>query len=297
MQTINKNYLGVFLLLLLLAGSEPTHAQDKKTLNLSLAYYLTNNNTPYLVVTTKAKTDGKFQPVKGMEVKLFLDKDTTGHFIGKIITNNKGQAAVSIPPSLKSVWDANAKHTFLAISAANKEFDETSTDLSPNKARIILDTADDKNITATVTEFKDSAWAPVKGLELKIGVKRLCADLPVSDEQSFTTDSLGHVKAEFKKVGLPGDAKGNIILVARVEDNDQFGNLRVEKTVPWGTKFVPDTNFFVRALWGTRFRTPLWLLFMAYSIVFSVWGILIYLIALLIKVKKIGKEGITTLKH
>ena len=127
-------------------------------------------------------------------------------------------------------------------------------------------------------------------MELKIAVKRLDADLSVNETASFTTDSTGQASADFKRDSIPGDLQGNIILVAKVEDNDQYGNLLVEKTVPWGSKFVPNNNFDRRTLFATRDKTPFWLMFMAYSIVFTVWGILISLILSIFKIKKIGEQ-------
>ena len=79
------------------------------------------------------------------------------------------------------------------------------------------------------------------------------------------------------------------MLVAKVEDNEQYGNLIIEKTVPWGIATRVDNSFFnQRTLWSTRFRTPWWLLFMAYSIVIAVWGTIIYLVLQIVKIKKLG---------
>jgi hypothetical protein len=125
---------------------------------------------------------------------------------------------------------------------------------------------------------------------MKIGIKRLGADLQTGDEQSYTTDSLGRVRGEFKKTGMSGDAAGNIILVAKVEDNDQYGNLRIEKAIPWGVKFVANKDFFHRALWASQFHSPVWLVLIAYFILITVWGTLIYLVFLLIKIRKLGRE-------
>lgn len=292
--------IGISALCILFLGFIPgrTHAQDKSPLVVNLAYY-SSNTLPYLQLTAKTKVDGKFQPVNGIEVKLYLDKDAAGKgvgFIGKVVTNEKGKAGCDIPPALSQVWKASPNHTFIATTDKTKQFDETNTEISIAKARITIDTADDKNVTATFNEFKNGNWVAVKGVEMKLGVKRLGGDLQIGEEQSYTTDSLGQIKGEFKKLGLPGDAKGNIMLVAKVEDNDQYGNLRIEKSIPWGKAFVPETDFFHRALWASRFHSPLWLLVMAYSTVIAVWGTIIYLIFLLIKIKKLGKEEEEALK-
>ena len=90
---------------------------------------------------------------------------------------------------------------------------------------------------------------------------------------------------------MPGDEKGNLLLVAKVEDNDSYGNLVTERSVPWGTSVKADNSFFdLRTLWTTRFRTPYWLLIIAYSIVIGVWGSIFYLVKQMLRVKKMGRE-------
>ncbi len=274
----------------------PVKAQEaeKSPLKITLSYFTNNNELPYLTIVAKSKIDGKFQPVSGSEINLYLDKDASGKgigFIGKVTTDEKGKAATNIPPALEKIWKSSPNHTFIAITDKTKQFDETNTELSIAKARIIIDTADDKNVTATLCEYKENNWVPVKGVDIKLGIKRLGGDLQIGEEQSYTTDSTGKVKGEFKKIGIPGNETGNIVLVAKVEDNDQYGNLRIEKSVPWGAKFVANKDFFQKtALWASRFHSPIWLLFLAYSIVIVVWGTLIYLVMLIIKIKKLGKE-------
>ena len=117
-------------------------------------------------------------------------------------------------------------------------------------------------------------------------------------EEGYTTDSLGQINAEFKVDSLPAvDAKGNIIIVAKTEDNELFGNVSMEKTIPWGKYYTTESNFGKRSLWATRDRTPLWLLFMAYSIIAIVWGVIIYLIVQIIKIKNLSKETMSSADH
>jgi hypothetical protein len=282
---------------IMVAGLVPVSvkAQDaeKSPLVVTISYFSSDNSLQYLTVNAKSKVSGKFQPVKGTAIKLYLNKDSSGKgvgLIGTLVTNEKGKAGTNIPPSLEQIWKSSPNHTFIAVTDKAKDFDETSTELSIAKSRITIDTADDKNVTATVSEFKGNEWVGVKGVDVKLGIERLGGDLQIGDDQSYTTDSLGHVKGEFKKIGIPGDEAGNIVLVAKVEDNDQFGNLRIEKSAPWGVKFVPNRDFFHRALWASRFHSPVWLVFIAYSIIIAVWGTLIYLVFLIIKIKKLGKQ-------
>ncbi|HYM93629.1 MAG TPA: hypothetical protein VET23_05775 [Chitinophagaceae bacterium] len=289
---LNRNLLVIPVLII----SNAAASQDSvsKTPVLNLSYFSSDNKIPYLLVQSKWKISKKFEPAQGIAVKLYLDSvSSTLALNDKVNTGESGEAIVLIPPSLQTAWEAAAKHKFIAEATGNKDFDGISSEVEITKAKIEIDTSTDggtKNITAIVTELQNGKWLPAKGVEMKIGVKRLQSDLKVGDDESYTTDSTGSVKAEFKRDSLPGDDKGNILLVAKVEDNDQYGNLSVKKTVPWGVVIKHKNTFNERSLFATRNKTPIWLLFMAYLIIGIVWGTLIYLIIQLFKIKKLGKE-------
>jgi hypothetical protein len=296
MRRKHKNKIVIAMLAAMLAGSFAAFAQDttKNELVLTVSYFMNNNKMMYLMVNTKTKIDKKFQPVAGMVVNLCLDNDSAGNLIGKVITDEKGLAKAIIPPGLKNTWNNAAAHTFIGKSETTKQFDETTSEAAITKTKIAIDTlagAEARTITVSVSALIGSEWVPAKDVEMKVGVARSGGILSAGDEETYTTDSTGTVNAAFKRDSLPGDEKGNIILAAKVEDNDQYGNLLVEKTVPWGVALKPEKNFFdQRTLWTTRFRTPLWLLFMAYSIVIGVWGTIIYLVWQIVKIKKLGLQ-------
>jgi hypothetical protein len=291
----NKNKIVAAVLALLAASPFSATAQDstKKELVVIIGYFVNNNKVTWLMVNTKAKIDKKFQPVKEVTVNLYLDKDSAANLVGKVTTNENGVAKAIIPPALKAAWEGSPTHTFIGITEANKEFDETKTEANITKTKITIDTlagAETRTIKVSVSAFNGNEWIPAKDVEMKVGISRSAGSiLSAGDEATYTTDSTGTVTVEFKKAQLPGDEKGNIVLVANVEDNDTYGNLVVEKAVPWGVAVKPDNSFFdQRTLWSTRFRTPFWLLFMAYSIVIGVWGTIFYLIIQLVKIKKLG---------
>ena len=115
--------------------------------------------------------------------------------------------------------------------------------------------------------------------------------MKIGEEETYATDSLGTASGEFKLIKLPAaDSKNNIVLVAKTEDNEQYGNLSFEKTVPWGQFVNVESNFDKRSLWGTRDKAPYWLLLIAGSIMAGVWGVIIYLIVQIRRIKKIGKR-------
>jgi hypothetical protein len=288
---MKRNIINHSLLLLAFILGFNAFAQEKKSLSVALSFCTLNNNIPYVAINARAKIDGKLRAVPGITFKVFLDKDSNGNglgLIGSATTNEQGKVALAIPPALSALWTAKPNHDFIATSAATKEFEESSTEISNTKSRLLIDTTDGRTVTATFSEFKDGAWVPMKDVEVKLAVKRQGGDLKIGEEETYTTDSLGQVSGEYKRDSLPGDAKGNIILIAKIEDNETYGSLRVEKNVNWGKPFVYDNNFFHRALWATRFHSPLWLVVIAYSIIAGVWGTVIYLIFIMIRIKKAG---------
>src|SRR5215831_2018485 len=121
----SKNKLAAALVTLFIAGPLSVIAQDstKKELIVNLGYYMRDNKITWLMINTKTKIDKKFQPVRDVTLKLYLDKDVDANLIGKVTTDEKGVAKAIIPPALKTTWDGSATHTFIGVTEANKEFD------------------------------------------------------------------------------------------------------------------------------------------------------------------------------
>ena len=255
---------------------------------VKLQYYNNNNAVQYLILQSELKKNKIFTPQANKLYSIYLDSSNESNLVAKLKTDATGKAKTFIGNSLKPAWDAASSHSFIV-----KEGDEEIiSDFIIHKSRITLDTANIdgvRSITASVSKLEGSEWVPVPDVELKIGIERLGSILSAGDEEAYTTDSTGSISVDLAKTELPGDAKGNYVIAARADDHEVLGNLLIERTVPWGKATVAASGFFdQRTLWSTRFRTPYWLLIMAYSIVIGVWGSLIYLVIQIIKIKKLG---------
>ena len=284
------NYLfPATLLFCLISIVSVAQTAAKNDLLLSLGYFNTNNQTQYLSAKAKTKIDGKFQMVPGINLSFYITNDSSkANLLGTAVTDARGNAYLLIPPAAQAEWKKSVKQSFFAVSTASKLYDESKANVQVAKAKLKIDTAADKKINVIALELKDTTWVPVKGVELKVAVKRMGGDLNVSETQTYTTDSTGTISAEYKRDSLAGDAKGNLVLIAKVEDNDTYGNLSVEQTVPWGNKTEYVSAYDKRTLFARRGHSPIWLELMAYSIVVAVWGVLIYLIGQIRKIKALG---------
>ena len=284
------------IVLLAIPGYMMAQADSTKPgVSVNIHHLIVNNSFQYLLIETKTKIDGRWKPLKGQVLQLYLDSNKAENLITKVQTDSDGKAKAVIPPTLKPVWDAASSHKFIAVTEGTSKEEETTTEAEISKAKILIDTSNTegtRTVDVSFLKLEGDNWAPAKDVDVKIGVKRLGGELKIGDEETYTTDSLGKASGEFKLDSLPGDANGNLILVARVEDNDQFGSLSIEKTVPWGRYFKPAPSFGERALWAARGKAPIWLMLMAYSIIAAVWGVIFYLIVQIIRISKLGKKEI-----
>ena len=293
-----NNHHKLFIIMLFLFGTAVSkiNAQDStaSTTVLSVRYFLLENKIPYVDVSTKKKVGRKFEPVKGIPVNVYFSEAAEKNLLGKIITGINGEGRVALPASFKATWDSLNEFKFVAVSDSSAGVESLSGDVTIKKAILVIDTTSTEGIrtvTAQLKEKNGNEWVAVKEIEMKLGIKRMLGNLTVGDKETYTSDSTGMASAEFKRDSMPGDEKGNLILVARVEDNDNYGNLVVEKSVPWGKSVQAETHFWHRTLWSTGNRAPLWLLFIAYSIVIGVWGTIIFLVLQIVKIKKLGATG------
>lgn len=290
-----NNLLKLFLAFCLLIVSVNMVAQDsvKKELLVDIAYYLPANKLPYILVHTKTKVEKRFLPVKDIKIAGFMDSDSAAHSLGNAVTDENGIAKFMIPSSMKTVWESSPTHSFIATTGATKEFDETRNEISITKSKIEIDTvadAETRSLQVSVFSLSDGSWIPASGVEMKIGVRRAGGILPVSEEETYTSDSAGMVQAEFKREELPGDTAGNLAIVVKIEDNENFGNLEFERVIKWGEPVKSVTPEIGRSLWATRNKAPIWLLVMALGIMAGVWITIVYLISTIFKIKRLGKQ-------
>ncbi len=265
----------------------------KKKAFVALKYYNVENSMQFLTLQCDLKSEKGLEHISKLGAKIYLDDETDeANLIESIKTDQDGRAKIYLPVSFKDKWIASPQHKFIAVTDSIPELGVRNVESEVTIAKLTIDTISDgetKSVTVKLVEKKENNWVPVKDVEIKLGIKRLGSSmLPIGDEPTVTTDSSGTAVAEFTVKSIPGDKSGNIILIARIEDNDVYGNLEASKNVNWGTTFISESNFGKRSLWATGGKTPIWLLSIAGLIVFSVWGTIIYLVFSLINMRKLG---------
>jgi hypothetical protein len=296
-RTIYKSAI-LFMLLCsyssLLVYPQGDSAKGERQSLIYLRYYVINNQVPYLNVQTKNKIGKAFLPQDKVAVSIYLDKDSDAESqVGKVVTNEKGVATVSIPANLAAKWGEEPTHTFFAHADSSNNFDATSEELLVSKSKLELDTSNDgeiRSLKARLFKNENDSLVPMAGVDIRLAVKRLGGYLDIGEEESYTTDSTGNVEGEFNRKDLPGDTLGNLEVVAIVDDNDEVGSLETRLKVPWGVAPNYSSNFGKRSLYATGDRAPVWLMIMAYGSIAAAWAVIIYLLTRIIQIRRLGLQ-------
>ncbi|GHN00536.1 hypothetical protein WSM22_20250 [Cytophagales bacterium WSM2-2] len=290
-----KTPRSAFLLSVILLYSNYIAAQDeKKSIKLDLSYSQINDQPPELRATAKSKNGKKFEPVEGLEVNFFLTEQAQGNLLGKARTNRKGIASLEIPASISSKLDSMSPFKLVASVVESKTFNEKTAEIEITKARINLSLTEAdsvRKLEAKLLALKEGKWVEVPETEVKLFVRRMLSDLPIGDHE-LTTNETGDVSSDFIfKTAVPGDEKGNIIIGAKVEDNETYGTVMAMKFANWGVPQKADRSFYERSLWASRDKTPVWLLVVPNLIIVTVWAIIFYLIYFIFRIRKIGLQN------
>lgn len=148
-----------------------------------------------------------------------------------------------------------------------------------NKAIIELDfweENDKKYITAKASEFdNDSIGTLIEEIDLYFYIQRTFSLLPIGDRFN-TTDENGEVTIEFPS-DLPGDTVGNVNLIVKIEDADEYADTSISKVLNWGIPMVIDHSENKRTLYAAGANAPISLMILTNSLILIVWGIIFYI--------------------
>jgi hypothetical protein len=240
------------------------------------------DNSVDLKVAMQAKVKNSPVKLSLLKVSLLQITDTAEKELGFVITNGQGKAIFSVKADLL-VADKEGKLHFKASFAGNKAMDPAEKEVTIKRARLeITPVKEDSLLTVQVKliDIGTGTEVPVKETVLGVFVKRLFNPLKVGEG---TTDEAGEATIEIPG-NLPGDAKGNITLLAKLDENETYGNLETAVVQKWGIPVSDKMSELPRALWSTH--PPLWMLITFIVLVGTVWGHYIVIIYELFRLRK-----------
>jgi hypothetical protein len=225
------------------------------------------------------------------EVNAYDSSDGTG-LIGKLKINYEGEGIFVLPADFYKLSAGLHKYPFIVKMETDPKYEDAEETISIADAKIsMVFSGEDsvKNATATLTAWNDSAGAyvPVPGVELKLCIRRTFNFL-LFGESGAVTDETGQVSGDLP-LDLPGNADGTLTIFGRLEDDENYGTVEGGISVPWAV--LPKKNAERgRTLWSSGDNAPLLLVISSVTIIVIIWGTIFYLISLLVKIKRLGKN-------
>jgi len=168
----------------------------------------------------------------------------------------------------------------VAEKIAEKAFESES-------AAISLMLKNDTIVQAVVKALEESSESPLSNAAVELFAKRYFGNLPVGNPK--TTNEQGIAEFEVPE-NLPGDSTGDIRFIARLQDQETYGEVEADTTLSAGVSTIKPPLDEKRALWNDVTKTPYWLLFSYALAVLTIWGFIFYVIYQLYLIRKLGNQ-------
>lgn len=250
-------------------AAEQTTPAAPEMISPSLAFVCVQkgDNTVNLNAALKTKIKGTFIKLPHLKIKFVRINGEAENELGFVITNGEGKAVFTVKDSL--LPDSEGKLHFKALFAGNKSMEPAEEEVIVKKARLeIVPVKEDSLLTVKVklVDVGTGIEVPVKETELGIFIKRSFLPMKIG---TATTDENGEASLEIPN-NLPGDTKGNITLLVKLDENETYGNLEASAIQPWGVPVSAVIEKQPRALWSPH--PPIWMLITFIVLMTVVWG-------------------------
>lgn len=225
------------------------------------------------------KADGKGLIPSTSLIDTAFQKQTDGAVFHKISTGRDKMPPFSAMLKEDEIWSV--------INYLRVLVDPSAIPPPKNVKLEVFTGTDIKSITASVFSA-DSLKKPLTEVDVHFFVKTDFGLMRVGEPSNYTGPD-GKVKTVFPE-NITGDAEGKVELVVKIENNFLYNDTEVLVEKKWGKPLVShEDDFKRRSLWGARDKSPVWLLILANGILVVVWGVILFVIINLFRIKKEGR--------
>ena len=249
------------LLVLLFLGTTAL-SQDRVFMYLD---YFQNADNDYLVCEVKYRDENRqFLPIQSIEIELYQMLEDEEVLLTSVITGPDGKAKFDLEETDVN-RDSLGRAVFESRFAGNTSYRSADKDVSTKRAKleISLNVVDSvKQVTIEGFEINQRNTV-IPEADIQLFVKRTYSDLSIAE--GSLEDGIWEV--DFPN-DIPGDPFGNLSIIARVSEHDEYGTIEVKESVQWGTLAPIDIQWDIRALWG---RPPIWILVAVFTALGAAW--------------------------
>lgn len=240
------------------------------------------DNSIDLAVAVRAKIKGSFIKLRLLKINFLQVTDDGEKPLGFLITDAQGKAVFNVKAdSLKP--GADGKLHFKAVYAGNKQLDPAEGEVAFKRAALqITPIKEDTLLTVKVklADMSSGTAVPVPEAVLGLFVQRSFKPLKIGEG---TTDENGEATIAVP-ANLPGDAKGNLGFLVKLEENETYGNLETAVAQNWGIPVSNQLHELPRSLWSEH--PPYWMMITFIILMGTVWGHYLVIIIQLFRLRK-----------
>jgi hypothetical protein len=266
------------------AAEEPSEEEESSLISPLVEFKAVQKGDNSIDLKAGLKAKVKNWPVNlyKMKVTFFQVVNDEDKELGFAITDNNGKIVFNVKgDSLKA--NAEGKVQFKMVFAGNKMIEAAEEVVAFKRARLVITPVKEDSLLTVQVKLVDISTGtetPIKETAVGIFVNRLFMPLKVGEG---TTDENGEATVEFP-ANLPGDGKGNLTLIGRLDESELYGNLEAAVVQQWGTPVSNKIEDQPRALWSSH--PPLWMLITFIVLMVVVWGHFIVIVYELFRLRK-----------
>jgi hypothetical protein len=261
---------------------------QKSTVRIRLDYF-NEDGQSYLTTKVTTLVGRRHEPVGGVIINLFLNEETQEGMMGNITTNEDGEGTFILPPKFYTAVDSLYEYEFIGRLTNDPNYRDQRKITTIQKVVLDMDFMiedSERQIMAKVMYVTESGLEPAESVELRFFVQRLFGQLPIGGDYTITDES-GEVTIMFPE-NIPGDEKGEIKILCNIIDHETMGNLSVSHKLNWGEIPVYSNFDEKRTMWSARDKAPWALIIFPNLALLIVWGLIINLFFILIKIRNLG---------
>lgn len=235
-----------------------------------------------LKAIVKAKVDGKMRKLYGLKAVFYMITDSAETAVGTVVTDRNGFAILNIK-SGQLVTNPDGTLHFKVTVAGPKNLEAGEGEVTVKRAMLIMTPVKEDNLLSVQLKLVDLSTGeekPVPETAVGLFVKRSFYPMKLGEGN---TDENGEATVEVPN-NLPGDPLGNITLLAKLDENETYGNLETASTQKWGVAVSNRIEDQPRALWSSH--PPLWMLITFIILMTAVWGHYIVIVYELFRLRK-----------
>jgi hypothetical protein len=289
----------ICLILSVILGFHNAQSQSKAPVRVYLEHFKFQEEHQ-LSIRVLTKNDRRYRPAEGVEVSLYASIISSAHLLGSLVSTEDGTNTYTFSKEQNEIANNLLITTYYGVIHENdtvqsKEVDITIKDVNL-EVRYFGDSVWRKQIYVHVSET-DSAGndIPQKNVDINILVDRPLSPLPIKDvfstpdeDGNLSTDEAGNISMNFPD-DLPGDADGNLKILIKIVEDDDYGTVEVADIKQWGIPTIINDLTLKRSLWASSANAPIALLIFINALILAVWGIIFYIVIKIFHIRKLGR--------